>query len=355
MPTIRDVAKMAGVSTATVSHVINSSRHVNPETKQLVVDAIARLNYRPSAIARSLTTSITRTVGVLVADITNPFFAALVRGIEDRLSSQDYNLIVCNTDERRDKEARYLELLLTRRVDGILVAPTGLPQPLFQDVAAQNIPLVFIDRFPEEKHGPVVVMDNFRAGYDAAGYLIRLGHRQIAILARYPALSTVVGRIGGYRNALEHTGIPVDESLIRMIDSNVQAARDTALDLFRHRKRPTAVIATNLNMLLGILSAMHDLGLTCPDDLSIVAFDDQQWAPMFSPPLTVIRQPVSEMCDAAVSTLLKAMGHNGRSHAAYDTTTLPDVIVKAELIERASCKTIATEPQVKKGARIRSK
>src|SRR5512142_1390348 len=133
MATIRDVAKMAGVSTATVSHVINKSRHVNPETRQALLAAIARLNYRPSAIARSLTTSITRTVGVLVADITNPFFAALVRGIEDRLSSRDYNLIVCNTDERADKEAQYLELLLTRRVDGVIVAPTGAPQPLFSE------------------------------------------------------------------------------------------------------------------------------------------------------------------------------------------------------------------------------
>lgn len=338
MPTIRDVAKMAGVSTATVSHVINNSRHVNPGTRQTVVDAISRLNYRPSAIARSLTTSITRTVGVIVADITNPFFAALVRGIEDRLSSQDYNLIVCNTDERRDKEARYLELLLNRRVDGILVAPTSHPQPLFQEITAQNIPLVFIDRFPPERFGPVVAMDNRAAGHAATEYLVGLGHRRISILARYPALSTVVGRIDGYRQAMQEHRIPVDESLIRITDSNVNAARDAALDLLRQADRPTACIATNLNMLLGILSAMRDLHLTCPDDLSIVCFDDQQWAPIFSPPLTVIRQPVSEMCDAAVSTLTSAMERIRQNRRTGDRGTHPDVILQPELIVRSSCR-----------------
>ena len=126
MSTIRDVAKLAGVSTATVSHVINNSHTVRPDTRQQVLAAIERLNYRPSAIARSLTTSVTRSIGVMVADITNPFFAAIVRGIGDRLEAHGYNLIVCNTDEQANREARYLELLLARRVDGMIIAPTGV-------------------------------------------------------------------------------------------------------------------------------------------------------------------------------------------------------------------------------------
>ncbi|MEW5719591.1 MAG: LacI family DNA-binding transcriptional regulator, partial [Chloroflexota bacterium] len=142
MPTIRDVAELAGVSTATVSHVINDSHAVRPDTRRRVLAAIERLNYRPSAIARSLTTSVTRSIGVMVADITNPFFGAIVRGIEDRLETHGYNLIVCNTDEQASREARYLELLLARRVDGMIIAPTGEPQPLLREFVAHNIPLV---------------------------------------------------------------------------------------------------------------------------------------------------------------------------------------------------------------------
>ncbi len=343
MPTIRDVAKRAGVSTATVSHVLNQSRPVTPQTRQQVLAAIAQLNYRPSAIARSLTTSVTRAVGVLVADITNPFFAAVVRGIEDRLSARDYNLIVCNTDEAPSKEERYLELLLTRRVDGLIVAPTGAPQSLFDEFRDQQIPLVFIDRYPPENRGPVISADNFGAGYAAAEHLINLGHRQIAILARNPALSTVMGRVGGYRRALADHGLKQDDRLVCLVESSVESAFRATHALLTGVDSPTAIIATNLAMMLGLLRALHELGLRCPDDLSIICFDDHPWAPFFTPPLTVIAQPVAAMCDAAVSTLMDAVDLHRQHKGAPDRAvpSLPDVVVRAELIQRASCRRIS--------------
>ena len=337
MATIRDVAKLAGVSTATVSHVLNNSRPVMQDTRQSVLDAIARLNYRPSAIARSLTTSVTRTVGVLVADITNPFFAALVRGIEDRLSAREYNLIVCNTDEQSEKEAQYLELLLTRRVDGVIVAPTGAPQPLFSEFVERKIPLVFIDRLPPAKHGICITADNAAAAYSATEYLVELGHRRIGILARNPSLSTVIGRLSGYRQALSEHQIPADESLIAITDQNVNAAFAGAQHLLTMPDRPSAIIATNLNMMLGLLHALQAQGLTCPRDLSIICFDDHPWAPFFTPPLTVIRQPVTKMCEAAVATLLTTIENGRGKKDLSNPTTLADIDIKAELVKRASC------------------
>ncbi|MBI5302269.1 MAG: LacI family DNA-binding transcriptional regulator [Chloroflexi bacterium] len=336
MPTIRDVAKLARVSTATVSHVLNESRWVAPDTRRAVMRAVAKLNYRPSAIAQMLSTSITHTVGVLVADITNPFFASLVRGIEDRLSAKKYNLIVCNTDEAPDKEARYLELLLARRVDGVIVAPTGTAQPILHEFVAQKIPLVFVDRRPTENLGPVIAVDNFDASHCATQYLIELGHRRIAILARNPTLSTVAGRISGYRKALRARRIGIDASLIAITDQSLDAAFESARTLLTLPKRPTALVATNYLMALGALRAMKELRLNCPDDVSLVCFDDQPWAPLFAPSLTVVAQPVAAMCDAAVDTLLRAI--ESRRGREAKPIALPDVTLKAELVVRASCK-----------------
>lgn len=335
MPTIRDVAKLAGVSTATVSHVLNNSRPVLPETRRQVLTAIERLNYRPSAIARSLTTNITRTIAVMVADITNPFFASIVRGIEDRLEPHGYNLIVCNTDEQADREARYLELLLARRVDGVIVAPTGEAQPLFHEFSNHHIPLVFIDRKPPQPHGPLVAVDNHAIGYAATDYLLRLGHRRIAILARKPMLSTVTGRLGGYRQAFIDHRLAVDESLICITEHDLDAVANSARRLLSTTRRATAIIATNQIMSLGVLQAMQDERLKCPDDVSLICFDDNPWVALFTPPLTAVRQPVAELCDAAINTLRQALRNK-----SMEEKILPDVLLKANLIERASCKQV---------------
>ncbi len=343
MVTIREVAKLAGVSTATVSHVLNDSRWVTPQTRRRVLDAVERLNYHPSDIARSLSTNITHSVGVLVADITNPFFAAIVRATEDRLSAQRYNLIVCNTDESADKERRYLELLLTRRVDGLLIAPAGTGQPFYRELISQNIPLVFIDRRPADNLGPVICADNFDAGHRVTRYLIDAGHRRIAILARHPTLSTVVDRISGYRHALQEQGLPRDESLVAITESTTEAAAHSARDLMLLPERPTAFIATNLHMTLGVLDALQRQRLACPDDVSVICFDDHPWAALFTPPLTVIRQPIAEMCEAAVQTLLRAIEMRrgrGATPAPLGPSALPDVVLKTTLIERASCRVL---------------
>lgn len=333
--TIRDVARAANVSTATVSHVFNNTRPVSEATRQAVLDAARRLNYRPSAIARSLTTRRTFTVGVIVADVLNPFFAGIIRGVEDLLWQQGRSLVVCSTDEQPDKEAYYLHLLLERRVDGVLVAPTGADLPAYAELAHHHIPAVFIDRRPPQPWGPTVETDNVQAGHMATRYLLDRGHTRIAILGRHQALSTVTGRFAGYRQALAEAGITPDPSLAVTVDSRQEAALQGTLALLRRPDPPTALIAANHVMTLGVVAAMRELGRQCPRELSFIAFDDLPWLALVAPPLTAVRRATAAICRCAVDLLLAAM--DGQSSERNGAANYPTVTLPAELIERASC------------------
>ncbi len=344
MVTIRDVAVLAGVSTATVSHVINNTRYVQPETRQLVLDAIEKLGYRPSGIARSLTTRITHLVGILIADITNPFFAEYVRGVEDRLAEHQYHLIVCNTDEKPEREAHYLDLLYTRRVDGVIVAATGATQPMFNQFLSDRVPLVFIDRRPSRPYGPFIGVDNEAAAYTATKYLIQLGHKRVGFIGRNVQLSTVIGRVAGYRRALAEHDLPIDERLISLSDSSLGGAFEFARRLLTQEPRPTAIVAANHVMALGLLRAIQEMGLRFPGDISVVCFDEHPWAPLFTPSLTVVRMPMAKMCDAAVDLLLQGISSR-EEHRDIEPTPEPalgDVILQAELVVRKSCSSPAS-------------
>lgn len=342
MATIRDVAELAGVSTATVSHVINNTRTVLPDTRESVLAAVAQLNYRPSAIARSLSTSITHTVGIVVADITNPFFAELVRGIETRLALADYNLIVCNTDERPERERRYLDLLYGRRVDGVIISSTGGDHSIYNAYVRSGIPLVFVDRQPPQRYGPSITGDNVRAGFAATTHLLDLGHRRVAILLRHPTLSTAAGRLAGFRQAFEARQIPVPEGFVVVTDSQMDAAYHEAMGLLSRPDRPTAVIAANHLMALGLLRATQEIGLACPEELSLICFDDQPWATLFRPHLTVVAQPVQALCDTAVDLFLGAVQRRlGESDPQIPSSGVgadgEDVVLETQLIVRDSC------------------
>lgn len=338
VPTIRDVAREANVSTATVSHVFNNTRWVSPSTRQAVLDAAARLNYRPSAIARSLTTRRTHAIGVVVADVLNPFFSSIIRGVEDGLWRQGHSLIVCSTDEQPDKEAYYLRLLLERRVDGILIAPTGADQPIFDEIQYHHIPMVFIDRRPSEPYGPMIETDNVQAGYLATRYLLQLGHRRIAILARRPSLSTVVSRVQGYKQALAEFQLANEAAMVVTVNPRQEAAFQATCRLLQDDDAPTALIATNHIMTLGVLTALKTAKIRCPEDVSIVAFDDLPWLELLAPPLTAIRHPIAELCSIAVEMLLKAVDESSGEGQESATAAFPTVMLPPILIERGSCR-----------------
>ena len=336
-PTIRDVARQAHVSVATVSHVFNKTRRVTETTRRQVLEAAQQLNYVPSGIARSLSTNRTNLIGMIVADAASPYNSMIITGVESRLWQHGFSLVVCSTNESVEKESQYLRLLLERRVDGILVAPTGKPQPVFNEVLRHHIHLVFVDRRPTEPLGPVVEIDNVRAGYLATHHLLSLGHRKIALITRDFALSTVIGRTQGYLKALDEYGIVPNPAWICNIAADVAVADQTTGQLLSLPDPPTALITANHIVTLGTLAGLQRRGIPCPDAISLVGFDDHPWVSVLTPPLTVINHPFDAICEAVVDTLLKITGDHDQDEDSA-TVTYPDTVLPPELIVRKSCK-----------------
>jgi LacI family transcriptional regulator len=268
-----------------------------------------------------------------VADITNPFFAALVRGVEQGLSDLRYDLLVSNTDERPEREDAALRMLAARRADGIVIAPTGAPQDFGADLDRLRIPIVSIDRRSASLRGPVVTIDNAAISERATRHLLELGHRRLAILTRADALSTVAERVAGFERAVAEFPDAVGRACAA--DGTIAAAfavTRALLDGAGH-VRPTAIVAGNHTMALGVLHALHDGAWSCPADVSVVAFDDHPWAPIFTPPLTVIRIPVAAMCRAACDVLRTMMLGDPTQSPRVGTS---DVVLPAELVLRGS-------------------
>lgn len=324
---IATVAARAGVSKTTVSHVLNRTRFVHPETRAKVDDAIAELGYYPSTIARSLTTRKTATIAVLVSDISNPFFTAVVRGIEDGLQGDDYQLIVCNTDEAPGKQERYLRALLAKRVDGMIIAPAGAPCA-FLSTVTEHIPTLFIDRRPPEGADSVLAIDNEGAARNAVLHLLDHGHCRIGIVVGLPHVSTSAERLAGYRLALAEREVPFDAGLVCEGNSRSTGGVDAVETLLLLKDKPTAIFAANNLMTLGVLQALSARALRCPEDVAVVGFDDHEWASCFTPPLTVVRQPTYQMGQIAAAALLAKVRRE---------PDVPLARLEAELIVRRSC------------------
>jgi LacI family transcriptional regulator len=328
-PTMGDVAARAGVSKTTVSHVINNTRHVEEDTKQRVLQAIDELGYRPSAAARSLTTNRTETIGVIVSDSSNYFFAEVLRGIEDVLRLENYALLVCNTAEILEREEHYLDILIRQRVDGIIAAATSHKWETLNEVEALHIPIVFVDRLFEGLNAPYVGVDNKKGANQGTTYLIECGHRGIGILAGFERLSTMCERLEGSKEALQKRDIPLPEEWVVPSPLTIQGGRDAMKQLLTLPHRPTAVFVNNNLLALGALLALKDLGLRCPQDVSLVGFDDHPWAAVSDPPLTVVRQPAEQLGRTAAEILLALL----KGEQADET----NVWLECELVERQSC------------------
>ena len=327
---IRDVAKRAGVSTATVSHVLNGTRPTAEATRARVLAIVRELGYHPSAVARGLRTKSTGTLGVVLSDIRNPFFTALVRGIEDVVQANGLNLIVCNSDEDEKKAETYLRLLLAKRVEGLVFTPTGRANALLESFLAMGIPVILIDRIAPGLTLPFVGVDNVQGAREAVAHLLDDGHRRIGVVAGLATVSTSTDRLEGYRLALADRGLAADAALIREGHSSVQGGEEAAGDLLALAQRPTALFTTNNLMTLGALKSCARLGLRCPDDVALCGFDDHEWAELFSPPLTVVRQPTYEIGTTAARLLARAI--HGEALPAEA------VLLKTRLIVRASCR-----------------
>ncbi|HIE47703.1 TPA: LacI family transcriptional regulator [Candidatus Bipolaricaulota bacterium] len=316
MATIRDVAQRAGVSVATVSHVINGTRKVAPETAARVRRAMEELDYHPNAVARSLRTRKTQAIGVVVSDITNPFFATLVRGAEDAAIEAGYSLIVCNSDETPEKEDLYVRLLWRRRMDGLLIAPVrdGASSAV-QELARRQMPFVFIDRKAKGVEADAVLSDNVGGAYLATQHLIERGHKRIGIVLGIPGATTTEERLAGYRRALEEAGVPLAEDLVVWGGYRVAGGRRATAKLLSLSDPPTAIFSTNNLMTVGVLKELFHRKVRIPKDVAVVGFDDLEWAEMANPPLTTVAQQPYEIGHRALALLLEQLSRECESPA----------------------------------------
>lgn len=301
---IRDIARLANVSVATVSAVMNGKGNVSAELTSRVHQAMEALDYHPNHVARSLRVRRTFTVGMMIPDVTNPFFTDILSGVQHEARLHGYSVIFCDASENPELERQQLRTLFSRRVDGVLVAPTD-SETARDRAFQQRFPLVFFDRIPAGFRGSAVVTDNLDAARGATSHLIGLGHERIAIITGRRNLSNGSERLEGFRQALEEARVPVRQEYLRYGDFGLESGYRCALELMRLPSPPTAVFSCNNQMTLGLMRALGELGIPCPARVSVLGFDDFDWAASFRPSLTTVAQPSYEMGKEAMAMLMQ--------------------------------------------------
>lgn len=327
--TIKRVADRAGVSIATVSRVSADPEAVSEELRRRVEEAARALNYRPSRAARLLRGAPSQAVGVVIPDLENPFFTAVVRGIDRALQAAGYTLLLANSDEDPDRERKMLEILRAEGVAGIIFVPINAARGAYRDVLAPPLITVAVDRLPNNLQPDLVTVDNVNGTRQGVAHLIALGHRQVALLGGPLRHSTATQRERGYEQALHEAGLPLRPDLIYRADFREGGGYEGMKALLALPTRPTAVFVANNLMTLGAFRALHEAGVRIPGELAVVGFDDVPWATSLNPPLTAVRQPSLEIGSAAADLLLDRIARPDRA--------IRQVILETTLVVRASC------------------
>ncbi len=328
-PTVKEVAARAGVSTATVSRVLAGAIGVRPDPARRVREAARQLGYQPNRVARNLRMRATRTAGVLIPDIENPFFTNLVCGIEDALQAAGYSLLLANFNEEPDRERIHLNTLRAEGVAGIVFACSSAPAAGYQELARARMPLVAISRVPAGVSVDLVKVTNREGAQAAVSHLLGLGHRRIAFINGPLAVSTALEREAGYEAAFEATGLAAPRDLILYADFRQRGGYNAMQTLLSLPNRPTAVFVASNLMTLGALQAIHERGLGIPSEIAVVGFDDMSWAMSLQPPLTAVAQPTRELGMTAARLLLDRIAEPGRPPR--------HIVLETELVVRASC------------------
>ena len=331
---IKDVANKAGVSTATVSRVLGDFPGVRDKTRKKVLKAITELNYEINAVARSLRQKKTNSIGIIVGNVLSQFYSVIAKSVEDTANKFGYHTILCNGDENPEKEFEYLKVLKSNRVDGIILTPTGKNSEYVQNLISSRTKMLLLDRLIEGVDCDAVLVDNTNGAYKAVKYLIDQGYRKIGIVDAYLDRTTGAERLKGYLQAIEEAGIAKDDSLIKIGNFKKESGKRLTRELLKQSNRPEAIFTTNIDMSMGALIAIKEMGLTIPDDIGIVCFDDSDWASILDPPITVIRQPVYQLGSIAAELLIKKIENNKNS-----LNQMPSIVtLNTELIIRESTK-----------------
>jgi LacI family transcriptional regulator len=327
MPTIRDVARRAGVAPITVSRVINRTGYIRDETRQRVEAAIEELGYLPNAVAKSFRWKQTGILALILTDITNPFWTTVARGVEDAASEHGFNVVLCNTDESDQKLDRYLRALLQKQVDGVLLVPVHSDLDPISLIQKQNVPLVVLDRRLPQPAADVVRCDSEGGAYQMTRLMLSHGHRRIVMLSGLQGVSTADDRVTGYCRALREAGV---QEKIFHGQFSVESGYTLAQAALRCHPQPTALFASNNFQAIGALKALREAGVSVPDDISLAGFDDLPANLMIDPFLTVVSQPAYEMGHRATCLLLDRL--SGKAPPEKEEIVLPVTILERRSI-----------------------
>lgn len=344
MATIRDVARLAGVSPITVSRVINGHEHVGPETRQRVERAIEELAYIPNALGPSLRSKRTGTLALVLSDIANPFWTTVARGAEDAANRDDHHVIICNTDESPAKQAEYLDFLLKKQVDGFVLLPASSRS--IDPLLRHKVPVVVIDRRVPDVEVDSVRGDSEDGAYALTTHLLELGHERISVVSGPRQVSTAADRVLGYERALAAVGLHGSRR-VYWGDYTQEHGRRSMVEALAEDPPPTAVFAGNNFIAIGVMRALRAAGLRVPEDVSVVAFDDLPETLTIDPFFTVASQPAYEMGERATELLLARLSGTGPAEPQ-------DILLPIEIIERRSSAPPRTEPIVRPGAAART-
>ncbi|ADL50158.1 LacI family DNA-binding transcriptional regulator [Clostridium cellulovorans] len=332
-PSLKDVAKLAGVGLGTASRVLNNSGPVTDEKRQAVFEAMEKLNYKPNAIARSLKSKKTKTIGVMIPDISNPFYPEVIRGIEDVANKYSYSIFLLNTDRSREKEQKCLSVLQEKMVDGAILMSFSVPEEIKNHI--NNIPIVLISSIPKNTEFVTVRIDNEEAAYEAVNHLCKFGHKDIVMISGpLSDENAAIPRVQGYMRAMLDNGIKFSSENIVDGDFSSEWGYIAMKKILEREKIPTAVFTHSDNLAIGAIKAIMEKGLRIPEDISIVGFDGIASSEYIYPGITTIKQPRYEMGAMGMETLVKLI--NG-----VETKKL--IKMDVQLVERNSCKNLLTE------------
>ncbi|WP_372663655.1 LacI family DNA-binding transcriptional regulator [Cohnella sp.] len=302
-PTIYDVAKAAGVSTATVSKVINNTGRISEKTKEKINRIIEELNFRPNVIASAMKGKSTYQIAFLIPDVSNPVYAEYLKQIEERGQELGYNIVMCSTDDQADKEARHINLLKQRRIDGFIIASKFKNVALLKQLISEKFPVVLFAHERPELSVSSVTVDDYIGGYMAASHLLALGHRRVGVIAEESVSSKE--RIRGYKSALSESDITVEDHLIVISGPAVLDAEIAAVKLLDREDRPTAIFGCNDLLAIGVMQASRARGIQVPEQLSVIGFDDTLLCSIVSPKLTSISQPLRELGKEVMDMMIR--------------------------------------------------
>lgn len=336
-PTVSDVAREAGVARATAARVLGGYGYSGADVRQRVLDAAKRLAYEPNQVARSMATGRTRTIGVVVADIENPYFARAIRAITDTASARGFGVVLANTDEDIELERRAVRVFLANRVDGLVVAPTSsFEVDHLVQAHEKGCPFVLLDRRVPVLNAPTFAVDNFGAAHAAVSSLLAAGHRRVALVSNAPShdeqtqlISSVRERIDGYRAALHDAAVPLDSDRIIFGGWDAENLARKLREICRKDSRPTAFLATDSSVALILINVLREAGLAIPDAASIICFDDADWTAVVTPPLTVVSQPIRELATSATESLIARLENKESGHPE-------EMLLQATLLQRGS-------------------